>query len=399
VADPDQTTSNPLTPVATGVAANRTTCAIRMNGELWCWGGNEAGAVGIGTVGDHRSPVRIAAGRTFTALDVQSGRTCALSAGARYCTGFNYWSYLGDGARNSRALLAQVGTDADWTAISLGAECGLGLGAGNALRGWGSGLLGTLWQTDYTTDPVALGTAGTWDRVEMGRYHVLAIRPDGTLDAWGSNQSGQLGDGTQTSSTAPVPVSGGGTWSRVSAGASSSCGIRTDGSLYCWGDNSGGLLGNGTYTPSFEPVQVGTLTGWTRVAIGQDRTCGIRGGALFCWGGNYGSSPVVVAAGTTFSEVATGDYHACAISAGHLLCWGGNSYGELGNGTISYATTIPGPVGMDADWTAVSLAFNHSCGLKNGGELWCWGSNEYGALGDGTGFYATPQLVAVPAPP
>jgi alpha-tubulin suppressor-like RCC1 family protein len=127
---------------------------------------------------------------------------------------------------------------------------------------------------------------------------------------------------------------------------------------------------------------------------------------MFCWGANGwgalgtdgGSSdvPVPVAAGTAFQEVAAGGMHTCAISDGRMFCWGTNRHGEAGDGSTVADARLPARVGEASDWTHVAAGRMHSCGLRAGGSLWCWGWNGSGQLGDGTAWYPSPVAVRIP---
>ena len=107
--------------------------------------------------------------------------------------------------------------------------------------------------------PVRIGTDNDWLSVSAGGNHTVGIRTDGSLWAWGSNSSGQLGDGTTTSRNTPARIGTDNDWSSVSAGSSHTVAIRNDGSLWAWGWNSSGRLGDGTTTQRLTPVDIPPL--------------------------------------------------------------------------------------------------------------------------------------------
>ena len=112
--------------------------------------------------------------------------------------------------------------------------------------------------------------------VAAGYAHTCTIRTDGTLWCWGSNYSGELGDGTATSQTTPERAGTATNWAGIDAGGNFTCALRTDGTLWCWGSNTRGQLGDGSTTNRNTPVQVGTATNWASVSAGDSHTCAVR---------------------------------------------------------------------------------------------------------------------------
>ncbi|MDO9513716.1 MAG: FlgD immunoglobulin-like domain containing protein, partial [Elusimicrobiota bacterium] len=117
----------------------------------------------------------------------------------------------------------------------------------------------------------------------------IAIKIDGTLWAWGSNDYGGLGLGDKTLRWTPTQVGSETTWSLASAGAVYTIAIKTDGTLWAWGHNSDGQLGLGDNTEKWTPMQVGTATNWTAGSSGTSRhSLAIKtDGTLWSWGWNY----------------------------------------------------------------------------------------------------------------
>jgi alpha-tubulin suppressor-like RCC1 family protein len=176
----------------------------------------------------------------------------------------------------------------------------------------------------------------------------------GTLWAWGSNDAGQLGDGTAAARLLPVQVvtsarwlSGDTRWAAVAAGGRHTVAVRVDGSLWTWGANDSGQLGNGTTAAQLTPAQVGASRGWSSVAAGGNHTLAVR-------------------------------------RDGTLWAWGNNQWGQLGDSTGAPFRAEPVMVGTDRDWVAAAASWDQTVARKADGTLWSWGSNDHGKLGDGT---------------
>jgi alpha-tubulin suppressor-like RCC1 family protein len=238
----------------------------------------------------------------------------------------------------------------------------------------------------------------TW--VSAGAEHTCMVK-DGTLSCWGSNAASQLGTGDSNGRREPSVVGRDNDWLDVAAAARHSCGLRAPGMLFCWGDNNQGQLGLGGMAGTrlrSSPMRVGTFDDFTKVSCAGESCCALRdGGALYCWGsntdGNAGvnrtaNGPVVaptqVTANGDFTSVSVGAAHSCAIRGdGTLWCWGRNNDGELGLGSARVAQRQPVRVGSANDWTSVSAGQQHTCGIRRGGLLFCWGGNGSSQVGVG----------------
>jgi alpha-tubulin suppressor-like RCC1 family protein len=188
----------------------------------------------------------------------------------------------------------------------------------------------------------------------------------------------------------------------LAAGTDRSCAVSSSGGAYCWGDSSGGALGNSRALSSPSPVQVRNLTSGVSVlsTTGNSyHTCSITGnGAARCWGDNSNgqlgngtalSSTVpssVLGLGSGTAAISTGSFHTCALrTVGDVYCWGTNSHGRLGDGGVASIAYSPrAVVGLPSGIRAIAAGGEHTCALSATGGVWCWGNNTSGQVGDGT---------------
>ena len=238
--------------------------------------------------------------------------------------------------------------------------------------------------------------ATTWLRVSSGGNHTLGIKTDGTLWAWGSNDNGQIGDGTLIDRPLPVQIGTANDWAFISGGSFHSLAIKNNGTLWAWGDNATGQLGDGTAIDKLVPVQVGSATNWSFVSAGGSHSIGLRSdGTIWGWGANnynqvgdgtivQKNSPVQIGVASNWSKISAGSDHNLAIKTdGTLWAWGRNTNGQLGDGTINGKST-PGQIGSATNWSKIAGCFSHSIALRTDGTLWTWGQNNFGQIGDGT---------------
>ncbi|OJT18893.1 hypothetical protein BO221_38790 [Archangium sp. Cb G35] len=233
-----------------------------------------------------------------------------------------------------------------------------------------------------------------------GVRHSLAVKPDGTVWAWGANSSGQLGDGTVTSRTKPVRATGLTAMKAVAAGYQHSLALGTDGKVFAWGANNSGQLGEATTTPRrLIPTEVTGIAQGVDLAAGLYHSMVLRAdGTVWTWGANsYGQ----LGNGTTANQVtpsqvgglpsvgvtavAAGAYHSLALDVdGRVWTWGSNSYGQLGDGTTTPKRSVAAKVPGLENVVAISAGYYHSLALRVDGSVWAWGENLNGQLGDGT---------------
>ena len=275
--------------------------------------------------------------------------------------------------------------------------------ATGAVRCWGANGAGQLGDGTTTTSSVAMPVSGITKAQAIasdGDHSFCALLTTGAVDCWGANGSGELGNGTTTSSSVPVAVTGITTAAAVTSdGSGSYCSVLVSGSVECWGANESGQLGNGMTTASPTPVAVVGITNAAGLASDGDATfCAVlSAGAVDCWGKNtFGQLGDGAPAGSAVPVPASGITNAAGISSdgadsfcatlttGAVECWGANFAGELGNGT-TVKSTVPVAVTGMATAQSVSDDGNESyCAVLASGAVECWGSNNFGQLGNGT---------------
>ena len=239
--------------------------------------------------------------------------------------------------------------------------------------------------------------------VVAGGIHTCVRFGDGSIQCWGDNDWGQLGNGTTTSSATPVAVAGVAGATAITAGEHHTCAIVAGGAVTCWGRNDSGQLGRGTITAKeLTPVSVSGLTGATAIAAGDFHTCALvpalgggGSGPVMCWGagttGQLGDDhfttspvPVAVAGITNAVAIGAGGNTTCAVlSGGTVSCWGDNNQGKLGIGSNVLFVGSPAPVSGLTGAVDVSPGYRHTCAHTNTGGVWCWGDEAIGELGNG----------------
>jgi alpha-tubulin suppressor-like RCC1 family protein len=239
-----------------------------------------------------------------------------------------------------------------------------------------------------------------------GEKTTCGVTVTGDAFCWGLDFSGTLGapapeqcdvsdpTGGRACSTRPQRVDGGHRFRSVSAGGEHVCGLVESGDVYCWGSNITGTLGNGTRTPSSTPARVDAGP-FTAVSAGLRHTCALTaGGEVDCWGdagagqlgvpietlcpgsiGICGTVPVRVATTQRFAAVYAGFDATCALtSEREAWCWGSNNFGHLGDGTTRGRAT-PAAITGNLRFRSLSVGVASVCGITTDGAGYCWGSN------------------------
>lgn len=383
-------------------------CAIRSDDTIWCWGANDLGQLGIGTIGGFRTtPTSLSGGGTWKQVaSSHRSHTCAIkSDDTAWCWGYDDLGQLGNGATAGTQTSPSAVSGGDtWKKITAGAYMSCGIKSDDTLWCWGAdttGQLGNGAVAGNQISPSAIDGGGTWKDVSASHQFACGIKSDNTLWCWGTDGFGQLGNGAALTANqiSPTAVTGGGTWKSVSVGAYYTCGIKTDETAWCWGSDSFGQLGNGV-TAGNQPDPVAVVGGhlWKSISAGRGNnvhaTCGIRkDDTLWCWGadslGTLGNGPVITAnqdspmqvqGGGMWAAVSVSGSTACSIAtSGQLYCWGFAGLGQLANGQSSIAETPSNTLCGSPSGKPGAIAYNSASNILQ----YCDGNGWVGIVGTG----------------
>lgn len=367
-------------------------CGLGDDGGMYCWGSNTLGNVGDGTTLSRSHPVQVGTSTDWIDVDARAVEACGIRADhSMWCWGIGTSGQLGDGLQETEYRPTMVISDkpgVGWKALAVGRQSSCGIHDDGSLACWGLDRVtgGTV------AKPAAVGTDTDWTDISVGTVACGLRGVPGHLFCWGKSTNGELGLGTVTSQATPAQV-GTDTWKTVKVGYSNACGIRSDGALLCWGNNN---LTNATLRYGTAPQQIGTATDWQAISVSIYGVIGLRaGGVAYGWGINdFGQlgQPVTAAnveivdptplAGTVtgWSQIRSGNQHSCGIVLGQAYCWGSVGEGNLGNG-VSTALYQPTKIGSD-HWAALTGGPG-LCGLRSDGALMCWGYPSFAGLGFG----------------
>ena len=342
---------------------------------------------------------------TVTQVAAGNAHTCVLTTGGGVkCWGWNGYGQVGDGSGVTQLTPANVtGMASGVTAIAAGDSHTCALTTGGSVKCWGSngfGQLGDSSTVNRSTPVNVNGLTSGVAAIAAGDGHTCALMAAGDVKCWGHNNGGQLGDGSTTNRSIPVAVSGltrGAT--ALAAGYYHTCVVTTARGVKCWGYNNTGQIGDGTGIDRPTPVDVtGLVSGVSAIATGGAHTCALTSeGGVKCWGYNYsgqlgddsntGKSTPVNVLGLLSGAIAitAGTYHTCALTTENgAKCWGSNSSGQIGDNSNTSRSAPVDVTGLTRGVTAISAGSVHTCALTTGGGVECWGTNNYGTLGDGS---------------
>ena len=377
--------------LAESATASRHNCAIMSDDSVYCWGSNTMGQLGTKSNDSSKVPKAVYTqgvlnGKSIKQVTIGTFHTCAIDSDNKaYCWGYGDGGRLGNGSSGDSNVPSEVKAN--------------------------------------------IGGGLDFSQITVGYDHTCAISLSGKMYCWGEGARGQGGRYTLLKSLYPHEVRedelGGETGKQIVAGESFTCAVTVQGSVFCWGDNGVGRTGVGSNIGSSRvPTRVRGLDGKIveSIAVGETHACAVISGGqeVYCWGRNntsqlgvtafgyrniasrvpFGSS--ILSGGKTVKKVYAGKSTTCMVlSSNEIYCWGDNSKGQMGSGFTT--GPLPAPVKVNVPFTgsgetSMHMSDEYLCALRTNGELYCWGSNDSGRIGNGQagGNVTRPTLIAPP---
>jgi alpha-tubulin suppressor-like RCC1 family protein len=246
-----------------------------------------------------------------------------------------------------------------------------------------------------TPIPFRLVPGNDWRNVAGGYGHVLALKGDGSLWAWGDNRSGAVGQPPTSNSAAPITrptrVGTETDWVRIASGLGHNLALKKEGTLWAWGQNNAGQVGDGTISNKFAPTQITTDHDWKTIAAGAFNSFALKqDGTLWGWGVDPISggskndlTPTQIGADTNWQSLSSGDFCLLALkSDGTVWLHGQNAHitaSDYAHASVADFVQI----GQDKDWNEIYAGQSDFFARKNDGSWWTCGANYSGELGLG----------------
>ncbi len=243
-----------------------------------------------------------------------------------------------------------------------------------------------------------LSTSQKYSQYNTYTGHTCALLDNGSVQCWGENSSGQLGReinmgyNPNMQMSTPGDVVGIQDATHISSGSAHNCAVLSDMSVKCWGSNSSGQLGDGTFTNSSSPVLVSGVINAVTVSAGSNFTCALLSDkTVTCWGANnfgqlgngtldHSSNAVQVSDLKGVKDIKSGMQHSCVLLDNSTVkCWGANYHGQLGigqhNGGDDNKRLVPEMVISLTNVKSIAVGFQHNLALLDNGSIACWGYN------------------------
>ena len=322
---------------------------------------------------------------------------------------------LGDGTTIGKSMPVVVAGGLQWVTVASGGSHALGLAKDGRVFTWGfnaSGQLGEGTVTSRSAPGVVTGALKYRDVFGSNSVSYF-IDVSGNGYACGAQGTfGRLGDGTLVDKSTPTLIAGSNKFKAIVGGGANGAGLTEAGAIVCWGSNNKGQLGDGTTVPKSSPVVVVGGRVFKEVA-GGDFTLGITtNGDMYAWGNNDNgqlgdgtvvskSSPVLVLGGLKFKKCSISNTASYGLTeSGDIYAWGRNLQGQLGAGTTvakSSPVLVTGGIKFVDLQGFYGLSEGACLGLSESGDIYAWGNNGNGALGNNSNVSQSVPVIVIGA--
>ena len=410
----DNSTTSKLTPVSIH-GAKKTFCKIDSgdwiaagidnHGQVWGWGYNYYGALGDSSQIGRCTPVSIhGSKKTFCSIIAGDYYTSGIdNHGQVWGWGYNYYGVLGDGSQIHRCTPVSIqGLKKTFCSIGPGYGDEVGIDNHGQVWGWGYNSKGKLGNNSTTNQctPVSIhGAKKTFCTINSSYSdHTAGLEYNGQVWAWGYNNIGQLGDNSTTAQCTPVSILGNKkTFCTLIVGGSNTVGIDYTGQVWTWGSNSSGQLGDNSISNQCTPVSIlGNRKTFCKINLGNQYMIGIEhDGRLWSWGDNYYGqlgnnttrdkcTPIsIFGIKKTFCKITSGMNFTSGIDKdGQVWGWGRNISGQLGDNSVTLRFTPVSILGNKKTFCVIDINTHITVGIDKDGQVWSWGYNTFGILGD-----------------
>ena len=385
-----------------------TTIAIQHNGQVWGWGSNDNGQLGNNDVVNRCTPVSIHGNKkTFCKITNGNRRSLGIDKnGQIWSWGLNFVGSIGNNSIVNRCTPVSIhGNKKTFCQISSMAYHNLSLDYKGQIWSWGHNTYGQLGNNSVTNQctPISIhGNKKTFCQIATGYWHSLAIDQYNNIWSWGLNDYGQLGDNDDKKVLTPESIQGNKkTFCQVSSGNRHTFGTDHTGQGWGWGSDYNAQLGDNSVLLKETPVSLhGNKKTFCQISAGYYQTIGIEyTGQVWGWGNNLGGvlgdntttsrrTPVSIHGNKkTFCQIYTDKDGTASTGVeynGHIWMWGSNANGQLGDNTITSRRTPVSIHGNKKTFCQISIEYSKSIGLEYNGQVWGWGNNFVGGIGDNT---------------
>ena len=335
------------------------------DGTVRAWGSNYQNALGFAKTSTYELRPVVVPNLTGV-IDIEAAEMsfgCALLTGDNgVCWGNNNQGQLGDGTMSIRAAATPIVDLVGPLELVTGGWFACARLMDSTMKCWGDNGYGQLGFSTLGADvmqPTAVPGMTGVTQMAAGQSHTCVLLADRTVSCWGLNSAGELGDSTMLSRYQPMPVPGLSDVVQVAADYTGSCALVASGAVWCWGFNRDGEVGDGSMAEQqLVPARALGISDAVRIAAGDTHNCALlRNGTVMCWGNNrYGqlgdgttaSHPTpepVMAIGDAVDIDARGPNTCVILSDRSVRCWGWGTSGQLGNGG-----TANSPIPVEPAW-------------------------------------------------